>query len=521
MKTALFIILIFFSDAAGAETESLPVEVLLSSNNSIYLSILRNIQSVFSGRLNFQYMQSMNEAELKDFFYRTENRGAKLLIALGNQAALAAKENLKNTPVLYSLVNSPRALGFNSSSNTCGIHIDVPVEQFFSTLKEIRPDAKRVAAFYSGNAGEMLVNEADYADSHFGILFQKIKIEKNEFSEKLNELKGRADAFYMVPDSVYTQENFEILSRFAKENRIILMTQIPFIVNVGTAFSITPYYARAGSMIGEMANEIFAGRLECTGGYASAVREFSFNLNREYAEESGTVIPENILKRAENSRLLSEGISHFEKGNLEISSLVMEKILKADPANTTAVYYKNAINFRLNGEKIQELFAKAKKYRDEKNYRNERDAFSRILVLQPGDPEAKQGIQKSLQAESEAERLEGERLEAGKQVFPAIRKYLNSIRILESNAKSRNSLARIREKEIKNIPLYIRTGKGYYEQRKYGQAEELFQNVLLADPDNKNAKEYLRLSADKKTAMLKYEECLKTSDKKCHLLWTR
>ncbi|HNO22927.1 MAG TPA: ABC transporter substrate binding protein, partial [Leptospiraceae bacterium] len=237
MKTALFIILIFFSDAAGAETESLPVEVLLSSNNSIYLSILRNIQSVFSGRLNFQYMQSMNEAELKDFFYRTENRGAKLLIALGNQAALAAKENLKNTPVLYSLVNSPRALGFNSSSNTCGIHIDVPVEQFFSTLKEIRPDAKRVAAFYSGNAGEMLVNEADYADSHFGILFQKIKIEKNEFSEKLNELKGRADAFYMVPDSVYTQENFEILSRFAKENRIILMTQIPFIVNVGTAFS--------------------------------------------------------------------------------------------------------------------------------------------------------------------------------------------------------------------------------------------------------------------------------------------
>ncbi|HNH06883.1 MAG TPA: hypothetical protein PK683_00165, partial [Leptospiraceae bacterium] len=112
-------------------------------------------------------------------------------------------------------------------------------------------------------------------------------------------------------------------------------------------------------------------------------------------------------------------------------------------------------------------------------------------------------------------------LEAGKQVFPAIRKYLNSIRILESNAKSRNSLARIREKEIKNIPLYIRTGKGYYEQRKYGQAEELFQNVLLADPDNKNAKEYLRLSADKKTAMLKYEECLKTSDKKCHLLWTR
>lgn len=496
------------------------LEILLSSNNSIYLSTLQSIQSSSKKKLNLNFTTSMGESEIKNFFTSLESRKVPLLITLGPQASLLAKENLTTVPILYSLINAPRALGFGYKSNTCGIHMDVPIQDFFRALKDIKPEAKNIASFYSNSVGELLVNEADYMDSQFGIIFQKIKVEnKNDFADKLASLKNKIDAFYIVPDSIYTQENFEILSNFAKENKITLMTQIPFIVNVGTTFSITPYYARVGTFIGDMVNEILTGKLECKNGYANAVKEFSLSLNKSYAEESGIILPTNILKRAENSRLLIEGIHFYEKGNFDVSSLVMEKILKEDPTNFTAFYYKNFINMRINGDKIHDFFSKAKEYRNAKNYKKERDLYSQILNLQPENENAKLGFQESLVLESESEREEGERLEANNQIFVAIQKYLNSVKTLDSNAKAKTNLTRLRQKELRNIQVYIQKGKGFYEARKYGESEEMFQNILLVEPENKNAKEYLRLSKEKKLAMLKYENCIREADKKCYLLW--
>ena len=51
--------------------------------------------------------------------------------------------------------------------------------------------------------------------------------------------------------------------------------------------------------------------------------------------------------------------------------------------------------------------------------------------------------------------------------------------------------------------LFIFKRKESYENRKYSDSEEMFQNILLVEPENKNAKEYLRLSKEKKLAMLK------------------
>ena len=102
-----------------------------------------------------------------------------------------------------------------------------------------------------------------------------------------------------------------------------------------------------------------------------------------------------------------------------------------------------------------------------------------------------------------------------------MQKYLNSLRILDLNTKAKANLARLRTKETQNISIYTQTGKSLYEVRKYSEAEEMFQNILLVDPENKNVKEYLRLSKEKKIAMLKYENCLRDADKKCYLLWEK
>lgn len=519
LQVCFYFFLISFSIFADDNSS---VDVLLSSNNSVYLSTLQSIQSSSKKNLNLNFTNSMSEKELKVFFSNLENKKANLLITLGPQASLVARENLTTVPILYSLVNAPRAIGFNFATNTCGVHIDVPIQDFFRSLKEIDPQAKVVISIFSNNSGELFANEADYSDSQFGILFQKIKVEnKSDFAPILKNLKGKIDAFYLVPDPIYTQENFETISKFAKENKIILMTQIPFIVNVGTTFSITPYYARVGTLVGDLVNEVLSGKTKCKDGYAIGVKEFSLSLNKTYSEESGISLPENIIRRAENSRLLIEGIRFYEKGNLEISILVMEKILKEDPNNYTAFYYRNHINQRINGDKIAEFLERAEEYKNTKNYKKEQELYLQVLKLHPENKRARQGIQDSLFQESESERLSGEKLEALNQPFAALQKYLNSLRILDLNTKAKANLARLRTKETQNISIYTQTGKSLYEVRKYSEAEEMFQNILLVDPENKNVKEYLRLSKEKKIAMLKYENCLRDADKKCYLLWEK
>lgn len=518
----LFIFIFLLNITPAFPEDSSNIEVLLSSNNSIYLGTLKNIQSNSKKTLNLNFINNMKEEDLKKFFANLEKNKVPFLITLGQQASLLARENLPTVPVLYSLVNSPRAIGFNFKSNTCGVHIDVPIQEFFRVVKEIKPNTKTIATIYTGNAGEFFTNEADYSDSQYGILFQKIKLEnKNEFAQSVNSLKGKIDVFYIVPDSIYTQENFEIISNFAKENKIILMTQIPFIVNVGTTFSITPYYARVGTLIGDLANEILSGKIECKNGYATSVKEFSLSLNKTYAIESGITLPEHIIRRAENSRLLIEGIRLFEKGNLEISNIIMAKILKDDPDNYTAFFYKNYINQKMNGDKIENFLMRAEEYKNAKNYKKERELYSQILKLQPDNKQTKQAMSDSLLLESESERLEGQKLEANNLPFLALQKYLNSLQILDTNSKTKSDLVLLRQKEIKNTPAYIQKGKSLYEVRKYSEAEEMFQNILLVEPDNKNAKTYLRLSKEKKMAMLKYENCIKDADKKCHLLWEK
>ena len=201
------------------------------------------------------------------------------------------------------------------------------IQEIFRALKDIKPEAKNIAAFYSNNAGELLVNEADYTDSFLhGIIFHKIKIESKTISEKkLYQLKNKIDAFYIVPDAIYSEDNFEILSKFVKENQIVLMTQIPFIVNVGTTFSITPYLCEWEHSLENWQMKFYLEKIDCKYGYANSVKEFSLSLNKSYAEDSGISLPANILKRAENSRLLIEGIHFYERGNLDVSNLVMEK----------------------------------------------------------------------------------------------------------------------------------------------------------------------------------------------------
>lgn len=481
-----------------------PIEVLISSDNRIYEQGLYGIQSVVDTELNVSYLDIIT-SEMPDvsaYFKNLEDSQIPMIITIGPSAAKAAKENLKNTPILFSMVNAPKSLGLDQG-NICGVSMDISVSEYFQTLNDIKPGIRNVYSFYSTNDGEFSSGEGEYYDLKYKLLFHKKKInDKKDFSKELKDIAGKADAFLIVNDPLYGKNEFEELSKFSKENKIILMTSFPALVKVGATFGISPDYSKIGVLTGQMANRIFYGSSSCDKERVQLPDQSSFFINESYAKESGIDLPPSIIERAKMTRLFDAGVNLLHEGKLNSAKIVFDAILKNDPGNKSALSYKQSIIEKLSGTKTQALLESAQNHMKNKRYPQARADFQRILSINSSNEIAKQGIQTSLTEQSEMERNSGLDYARNGKLFDAIKMFMAALRTQPTNAKATADLNAIRSLESTNMPEYIKKGVKLYDEREYDQAIEIFENALLVVPGNKEAQEYLRLSKKKQEAII-------------------
>jgi ABC-type uncharacterized transport system substrate-binding protein len=493
---ALFLSQSIFADKA--------IEVLLSSDNRIYEQGLYGIQSVFEGELKISYLDiiTAEQPDIASYFKAIDDSGAALFITIGPAATKVAKENLKKTPIVFSMVNSPKSLGIDGG-NLCGVSMDISIGEFFQTLKDIKPNAKTVSAFYTTNDGEYSAGEGEYTDLKYKLIYNRKKLaDKKEFKSALEELKGKTDAFFMVNDPLYSNVEFEALSEFAKKNNIILMTSFPALVKVGATFGISPDYSKIGVLTGQMANRINLKSSTCAEERVLLPDQSSFFLNEKYAQESGVNIPPAIVERAKLTKLFDVGVNLINEGKLNSAKIVFEAILKRDPGNKSAFSFQQLILEKLSGTKTRELLISAENHFKNKNYAQARADYQKVLSINPSIASAKEGIQASLLAQSEQERLQGsEHAKRGKP-FEAIKMFNAALRTLPTNAQATADLNAIRSFESSNMKSYIDSGINHYNERNYNASIEIFENALLVVPNNKEALEYLRLSYKKRDAMI-------------------
>lgn len=119
------------------------------------------------------------------------------------------------------------------------------------------------------------------------------------------------------------------------------------------------------------------------------------------------------------------------------------------------------------------------------------------MSINPSIAAAKDGIQASLLAQSEQERLQGTDFAKRGKPFEAIKMFMAALRTLPSNTQASNDLNSIRSFESSNMKSYVDQGINHYNERDYNTSIEIFENALLVVPSNKEALEYLRLSYKK------------------------
>ena len=92
---------------------------------------------------------------------------AALVIAVGLKAALAAKVELVDIPVIYCMVLDPEKYDLRAP-NLTGISLRVPIERQFSTIQALVPKLKHLGVLYDPEKTRPLVEEARRVAARLG-----------------------------------------------------------------------------------------------------------------------------------------------------------------------------------------------------------------------------------------------------------------------------------------------------------------------------------------------------------------
>jgi len=495
------LLLLCAAGLAAGSPEPQKIAILVSSDTGIYADALTGLQSVIeSTQTEVTYLDTLDEEDSARKAYFDSVRDSHLIVSIGSAATRTALRHAGDHKLVFSMVNAARTLGVKSRADVCGVSMDVSLGEFFKSLRDIAPQAKRIYAFYSTDEGEYLAEEGDHLDLRYGLDYHRVRLaDRGGLKSALADIKGKVDAIYLVPDALYDSESFQILSEFCRANGIVLMTSFSSLMQAGATFSLRPDYTRIGSMTGEMVRRVLSGQ-PCTaqGATVAFPEQTFFSVNEVYARESGLVIAPEILRRGQRTRLFLAAVNLMNENKPKSALSAFRSILRDDPANGAARYYQDMLVERISGDKTRGILENARRFVRENNLERALVSYRQILDINPGHTEAQEGQRNALSRLSDDAVA---RAQAQRDPFQAARLYSQALKYKPDNAIAQDALNRIRAQERANLRALLQQAIESYDQRQYDLAIIRFENILLLDPGNKEAQQYLNQSIRKRDAL--------------------
>lgn len=224
--------------------------------------------------------------------------GADLVLAVGSKAATAARLEILDIPVIYSMVLHPTKYDLKAP-NMVGVTTKPMIGQQLGTLRTIMPNLKRIGYLYDPNKTPPLPAETIAHARQFGITFVERQVRSTEeVPPALRELLPDIDALWLLSDStVLTEESFSFLLRAAFDRRIPVIGFDPEFSRRGALISFWIDPADIGREAASIAHTILIG------GTASAAKSFvprqRMALNLGTAQYLGVAIPPTVQSMAD------------------------------------------------------------------------------------------------------------------------------------------------------------------------------------------------------------------------------
>jgi putative tryptophan/tyrosine transport system substrate-binding protein len=245
---------------AGTGCLATEIAILKSSSISAYDQAITGFKSTAPAGIIFSEYDVQGDLDQgRKLAKKIRASEASLVVAVGLKAALAAKLEIVDVPIVYMMILDPSKHNL-TAPNMTGTLLEIPADRQFKILRTFLPDLRRMAVLSnSGNHAKLKDTITQAAAQSFQLQAFSVESEK-EVPQQLRSLLGATDALLLVPDStVLTNESIGFILETALARRVPVIGFSPEFTRLGALLSLSVSYGEVGRETGLLAKRILEG----------------------------------------------------------------------------------------------------------------------------------------------------------------------------------------------------------------------------------------------------------------------
>ena len=290
MLTALWCIAPVHARAAGVE-----IAILKSSDLKAYSEAIEGFKTTAPGGTTYTEYDLRGDLERgKQLARKLRASDSALVVAVGLKAALAAKLEIVDIPVLYMMILDPLKHRL-TADNMTGVLLEIQTDRQFKIMRTFLPTLRRIGMMYDPDKTAPKLKEASSRAPAYEFQLQGFPVEnEKEVPQQLRTLLSESEALWLIPDStVLTDESIRFILESALAKQIPVIGFSSEFTRLGALLSLSIDYGEVGREAGLLAKRILNGeqRLPLT---PVSVQRVRITVNQKTARYLGVTIPKEL-----------------------------------------------------------------------------------------------------------------------------------------------------------------------------------------------------------------------------------
>lgn len=203
----------------------------------------------------------------KDLLGQIKNIQPVLILTIGTEATKFARENIKDTAVVFSMVLDPLRQKViedmvRPGLNVTGAAIDVPVELQFAALHKILPGVKRVGVIYNPEESAKVIEEGRRAAAKLGLEIIAVPVQSDSaVPGAVRDLIKTIEVLWLIPDlTVVSRDSMKYIFDLTLRKKIPCLGFGKPAVEAGALLALQANYGDIGQQAALLAVEVLSGK---------------------------------------------------------------------------------------------------------------------------------------------------------------------------------------------------------------------------------------------------------------------
>lgn len=271
------------------------IAILNSSDIPAYQEAIAGFKATGpGGALYTQYDLQGDLEQGKKLARKIRASDAVLVLAVGAKAALAAKIEIVDIPIVYMMILDPLKHQLNAPNMT-GTTLEVPLDRQLKLIRAFLPELRRMGVLYDPNKSLSRMKEAERVGRSVFFDLQSVPVEsEKDLPQALRTLLSSTEALWLLPDStILTNESITYILDSALAQHVPVIGFSPEFTRLGALLSLSVNYGEMGRETGQLARRVLDGE-KPPSGKPVPIERLKITVNMKTARYLGLSFPKEL-----------------------------------------------------------------------------------------------------------------------------------------------------------------------------------------------------------------------------------